>query len=70
VLTSNDALFAIARTAQELGAREVIFGRSGKFSPDMQVESFALRWGQVEPDDGREIVVRVLAEREDLRFTI
>src|SRR6185369_4129579 len=26
VLTSNDAFFAIARTAQELGAREVVFG--------------------------------------------
>ena len=70
VITSNDALFAIARTAQELGAHEVIIGRSAKFSPDFQAESFALRWGQVEPDASREIVVRVVSEREDLRFTI
>ena len=70
VITSNDALFAIARTAHELGASEVILGRSAKFPPDFQAESFALRWGQVEPDAGREIVVRVIGEREQLRFEI
>ena len=70
VLTSNDSLFAIARTAQELAAREVIFGRSAKFPPDFQAESFALRWGQVEPDGNRQITVHIVAEHEDLRFTI
>lgn len=70
VITSNDALFAIARTAQELGANEVVFGRSAKFPPDFQAESFAIRWGAVEPDQHREIVVRVISEREDLRFHI
>lgn len=70
VITSNDALFAIARTAQELGADQVVMGRSAKFSPDFQAESFALRWGQVEPDPEREVVVRVISEREDLRFAI
>jgi len=70
VITSNDALFAIARTAQELGAREVILGRSAKFSPEFQAESFAIRWGAVEPDQDREITVRVVSEREDLRFAI
>ena len=69
VLTSNDSLFAIARTSQELNATEVILGRSAKFTPDFQAESFALRWGQVEPDEGREMVMRVVSEHEDLRFT-
>jgi amino acid transporter len=68
VLTSNDALFAIARTAQELEAEEVILGRSAKFSPDFQAESFALRWGQVEPDGERAMIMRVISEHEDLRF--
>ena len=70
VITSNDALFAIARTAQELGAREVVFGRSAKFPPDFQAESFALRWGHVEPDGNREVLVRVVSATEDLRFEI
>jgi hypothetical protein len=69
VLTSNDVFFAIARTAQELGAAEVVLGRSGKLAPDVQAESFAIRWGAVEPDD-REVTVRIVSEREDLRFAI
>jgi amino acid transporter len=70
VITSNDALFAIARTAQELGASEVILGRSATFPPDFQVESFALRWGAVEPDQHRQIVIRVLSEHEEHRFEL
>jgi Amino acid permease len=70
VLTSNDVFFAIARTAQELGATEVVLGRSGKFASDVQAESFAIRWGAVEPDHGREITVRIVTDREDLRFAI
>ncbi|MFI5366471.1 MAG: amino acid permease [Candidatus Binatia bacterium] len=70
VLTSNDSLFAIARTAQELDAKEVVLGRSAKFTPDFQAESFALRWGQVEPDETKEMVVRVASDHEDLRFSI
>ena len=70
VVTSNDALFAIARTAQELGAREVIFGRSGTFPPDFQAESFALRWGAVEPDPTNPMVVRVVSAAEEHRFEI
>jgi hypothetical protein len=70
VITSNDALFAIARTAQELGAREIVLGRSATFPADFQAESLALRWGQVEPDPGRELLVRVVSGSEDLRFTI
>ncbi|TMA71551.1 MAG: hypothetical protein E6J72_21500 [Deltaproteobacteria bacterium] len=70
VLTSNDALFAIARTAQELDAREVILGRSGKLAPDVQAEMFAIRWGAVEPRGDRELTVRVVSDGEDLRFVI
>ena len=70
VLTSNDIFFAIARTAQELGAREVVFGRSGKLAADVLAESFVIRWGAVEPDPARELTVRIVSEREDLRFTV
>ncbi|TMA30500.1 MAG: APC family permease, partial [Deltaproteobacteria bacterium] len=70
VLTSNDVYFAIARTAQELGAREVILGRSGKLAADVQAESFAIRWGAVEPDPDREVKVRIVSSREDLRFAV
>jgi hypothetical protein len=70
VLTSNDVFFAIARTAQELEAKEVVLGRSGKLASDRQAESFALRWGAVEPDRDREMTVRIVTDREDLRFAV
>src|SRR5437016_574587 len=70
VLTSNDAFFALARTAQELGAREIVLGRSGTLAPDVQAESFALRWGTVEPDPDRGMTVRIVSDREDLRFAV
>jgi hypothetical protein len=70
VLTSNDAFFAVARAAQELAAREVIFGRSGRLAPDVQAESFAIRWGAVEADSERDMTVRIVADREDLRFAL
>jgi hypothetical protein len=70
VLTSNDAFFAVARTAQELAAREVVFGRSAKMTPDVQAESFAIRWGAVEPNAEREMTVRVVSDRDDLRFSV
>jgi amino acid transporter len=70
VLTSNDVFFAIARTAQELAAHEVVLGRSGKLAADLQAETFAIRWGAVEPDHGREVTVRIVSDREDLRFTV
>ena len=70
VVSSNDLLFAIARAAKELDAREVVLGRSAKFAPDFQAESFALRWGAVEDDESRDMLVRVVNEREDLRFAL
>src|SRR2546428_11756724 len=70
VLTSDDAFFAVARTAHELGAREVVFGRSGRLAPDVQAESFAIRWGAVEPDSERDMTVRIVSDGEDLRFAV
>jgi len=70
VVTSNDTFFAIARSAQELGAQEILLGRSAKFSPDFQAESLAIRWGAVEPDANRVLTVRVVSPHEDLRFEL
>ena len=70
VLTSNDALFAVARMAHELAASEVVFGRSGSLAPDVQAESFAIRWGAVEPSFDRDLTVRIVSDREGLRFSL
>jgi len=45
VLPTLNPLHAIALTARDLGAREVVLGVSEKVHADMQLEQFALAWG-------------------------
>src|SRR5262245_50194324 len=60
VLKSHDPFSAIAHVGQELAAREVVFGRSGRIAPEVQAESFAIRWGAVEADSERDMTVRIV----------
>jgi len=69
VIASNDALFA-TRTAQELGAREALLGRSAKSLPEFQAESFAIRRGRSSPTMIPRSTVRIISEREELYFAI
>jgi amino acid transporter len=65
VVVSNDQLFAIARVANLLHAQEVVMGVSAKFSPDVQLEHFAMHWGSLA--EGEQLVkVRVLSDTEDI----
>ncbi len=70
VVTANDVFFAIARTAQAIGADEIVLGRSAKFTPEFLAESVALRWGMVEPDEARQLLVRVGQEHGELQFAL
>jgi hypothetical protein len=65
VVVSNDQLFAIAKVANLLRADEVVMGVSAKFSPDVQLEHFAMHWGSI-ADGGQLVKVRVLSETEDI----
>lgn len=47
VLPTNNPLHAIALTARDLNAREVVLGVSEKVHADLQLEQFALAWGAV-----------------------
>ena len=44
---SNDALYAIAQTAQTVGAAEVFLGSSKMMSVETQMEQLAMAWGAV-----------------------
>ncbi len=69
VVVSNDQQFAIANTAFRLGVKEVVMGVSAKFSPDVQLENFAMHWGAL-GDDERHVKVRVLSDDRDIRAEI
>ena len=71
VVTSNDVLFAIARTAQELGATRGDLRSLGQVPARLPGSSRSRCAGaRCEPDARREIVVRVVSEHEDLRFSV
>jgi amino acid transporter len=66
VVVSNDQLYAVAKTALQLGASEVVMGVSAKFSPDVQLEHFAMHWGSI-AGDGTHVLLRVLSDELDIR---
>jgi hypothetical protein len=70
VVVSNDQLYAIAKTAFQLSADEVVMGVSAKFSPDIQLENFAMHWGSMTDDGEHQIKARVLSEDQDVRADI
>ncbi len=69
VVISNDQQFAIANTAFRLGVEEVVMGVSAKFSPDVQLENFAMHWGAL-GDHEHHVKVRVLSDDRDIRAEI
>jgi amino acid transporter len=69
VVVSNDQQFAIANTAFRLGVEEIVMGVSAKFSPDVQLENFAMHWGALGADE-RHVKVRVLSDDRDIRAEI
>jgi len=49
---------------------EVVKLDYSSLAADVQAEAFAIRWGAVEPDPSREVEVRIVSSREDLRFSL
>lgn len=49
IVPSNDPLYAIAKTAVDTRATEIILGSSNKFAADIQLEKLAMAWGTVHP---------------------
>jgi amino acid transporter len=69
VVVSNDQLYAIAKTAFQLGADEVVMGVSAKFRPDLQLEHFAMHWGSLTAGE-KNIKLRVLSETQDIHVDV
>ena len=67
---SNDPFYAMARVAYDLEARELVVGKSGKYSPEIQMEHIALAWGAVRPMNGRALTIRIIWDGSELREDI
>jgi hypothetical protein len=44
----------------DLNAQSLVVGKSGKFSPEIQMEKIALAWGAVRGKDTRALRIRII----------
>jgi len=62
LVVSNDPFYAIAQSAQAVGAGQVVLGISGRVSVDHQLERLAMTWGALQGADTKPVHIRVIGE--------
>ena len=70
VVPTNNVAYAIAHTAAQLGAEEVIVGTSEKYPAEYQLQQFALHWGMVEADEQHRLLLRSIGTKSELRVEL
>ncbi len=70
VVPTNNAAYAIAHTAVEVGAEEVFLGASERYPTEYQMQQFALYWGMVEADENHHVAIRTISHTSDVRLEI
>ncbi len=73
VLPTNNPLYAIATTARDLKASEVVLGVSEKVHAEDQLENFALAWGSAHADQTGEpppLTVRILGPQIEMKYEL
>jgi amino acid transporter len=70
VVPTNNITYAIAHTAAQLGAEEVVLGTSDKYPAEYQLEQFALHWGMVEADERHKLLLRSIGANTELRVDL
>jgi amino acid transporter len=60
VVPSNNSWFAIARTAHEINAKEVLMGKSARIPPDVQMEQMAVMWAMTGGGSSKELTLRIV----------
>jgi len=72
VVPTNNPLYAIASTARDLGASEIVLGASEKRSSDVLVEHFAIAWGMATANLSRapSITIRIVGANETVRYML
>jgi len=70
VVPTNNVAYAVAHTAAQLGAEEVVIGTSDKYPPEYQLQQFALHWGMVQADEKHGLLVRSIGTEGELRVEL
>ena len=67
VVPTNNALYAVAQTAAQLGVDEIFLGVSKRYPADYLIEQFAIYWGMVQSDGDQHVVLRTVDARREVR---
>lgn len=70
LVPAYDPMYAVAKAAYDLGAREIILGKSPKVEPEVQLEQIAMAWGFVSAVNPRKLVTRVIWPGHELKFEL
>jgi amino acid transporter len=73
VLPTNNPLYAIATTARDLGAEEIVLGVSEQMHAETQLEQFALAWGSATADPAFRYIsdaltIRIIGPHMEMKF--
>jgi hypothetical protein len=60
----------MARVAYDVGAQELVVGKSEKYPPDIQMEHIAIAWGAVRPPQGQPLRVRIIWDGSEYKEDI
>jgi nucleotide-binding universal stress UspA family protein len=66
IVPTNNALHAVLKLADELGAQEVILGASNKYHADEQMDQIALYWMNLHLGEPKPLTVRLLSRDRDI----
>jgi nucleotide-binding universal stress UspA family protein len=70
ILSTNNALFAVIRTARDIGAQELILGTSNVYAAGDQVDQIAFYWIDLHGGDPKPLTVRLLSQSRDISFDL
>ncbi len=70
IIRTNNPLYAVVRTAKDLGAQELVLGASNAYMADEQMEQIAFYWINMHGGDPAPLTVRILSRNRDLYFDL
>ncbi len=66
VVPTNNPLYAVLRTARQIGAQELVLGASNRFTAGEQLDQVGLYWAGLHPGRPPGLTVRILGPDRDL----
>ncbi len=70
MVPAEDPIYAVAQAAYDLGADEIIFGKSLKSDPAVQLEQLAFAWGYVSAGSNKKVTARVVWPGHELKYEL